>query len=133
MARDTQQRRAILRALHQAPGPLTPHEVHASAREDHDRLGLATVYRNLARLEQAGEIVPVHLPDDVARYEPAGRGHHHHFQCRRCGHVFELDADCPVSVLEGVTLPGGFRVEDHALTLYGRCADCRTGPAADAS
>jgi hypothetical protein len=39
--------------------------------------------------------------------------------------VFELDADCPVAILEGLTLPGGFQVEDHALTLYGRCAACR--------
>ncbi len=128
MARDTRQRRAILHALHEAPGPLTPHEVHAAARKVHERLGLATVYRNLARLEEAGDVVPVHLPDDVARYEPAGRGHHHHFQCRGCSHVFELDADCPVSVLEGVVLPGGFQVEDHALTLYGLCAECRADP-----
>lgn len=129
MTRRTSQRRAILHALHEAPGPLTPQEVHRRARREHTSLGLATVYRNLARLEEAGEVEPVHLPDDVTRYEPAGRGHHHHFRCRGCGRVFELDADCPVAILEGLTLPGGFRVEDHALTLYGRCAACRGHPA----
>jgi Fur family ferric uptake transcriptional regulator len=125
VTRRTSQRRAILHALHEAPGPLTPQEVHRRARREQASLGLATVYRNLARLEEAGEVEPVHLPDDVTRYEPAGRGHHHHFRCRGCGRVFELDADCPVAILEGLTLPGGFRVEGHALTLYGRCAACR--------
>ena len=125
MTRRTSQRRAILRALHDAPGPLTPHEVHERARREQAGLGLATVYRNLARLEESGEAVSVQLPGDATRYEPSGRGHHHHFRCRRCGRVFELDADCPVAILEGLTLPGGFKVEDHALTLYGLCAACQ--------
>jgi Fur family ferric uptake transcriptional regulator len=125
VTRRTSQRRAILNALHEAPGPLTPQEVHDRARREQASLGLATVYRNLARLEEAGEVEQVHLPDDATRYEPAGRGHHHHFRCRVCGRVFELDADCPVAILEGLTLPGGFQVEDHALTLYGRCRACR--------
>ncbi len=126
MQRTTVQRRAILAALSDAPGPLTPQQVHDAARRDHPNLGLATVYRNLARLEEAGAITAVHLPDDATRYEPSGRGHHHHFRCRTCGRVFELEADCPVQTLQGVTLPGGFQVEDHALTLYGLCSDCQT-------
>ncbi len=124
MQRNTVQRRAILSALEDAPGPLTPQQVHEAARESHPSLGLATVYRNLAQLEEAGQVSSVHLPEDITRYEPAGRGHHHHFRCRSCDGVFELEADCPVRVLEGVTLPGGFRVEDHALTLYGVCSAC---------
>ena len=125
MTRRTSQRRAILRALRDAPGPLTPQEVHERARREQASLGLATVYRNLSRLEEAGDVVAVHLPDDATRYEPSGRGHHHHFRCRRCRRVFELEADCPVAILEGVTLPGGFKVEDHALTLYGLCGACQ--------
>lgn len=125
MARRTSQRRAILRALQEAPGPLTPQEVHQQALHEKKGLGLATVYRNLGRLEEEGRIIAVHLPDDATRYEPAGRGHHHHFRCRACEGVFELEAECPVAMPPGVTLPGGFHVEDHALTLYGRCPDCR--------
>lgn len=134
MTRRTSQRRAILHALHDAPGPLTAQEVHARAERRQRGLGLATVYRNLGRLEQDGEVVAVHLPGESARYEPAGRGHHHHFRCRDCGRVYELDADCPVPELHGATLPGGYRVEDHALTLYGSCPRCLEveGPGAEA-
>lgn len=124
MARRTSQRRAILRALREAPGPLTAQEVHARARRSEPTLGLATVYRNLSRLEAGGDVVAVHLPGEAARYEPAGRGHHHHFRCFDCGGVFELAHDCPVPHLHGVTLPGGYRVRDHALTLYGSCPRC---------
>ncbi len=126
--RRTTQRDAILRILHEAQGPLTPKEVHERARALVRSLGLATVYRNLNELEATGTVVPVHLPKDTTRYEPAGRGHHHHFRCTRCETVFELKASCPVSILEGVTLPGGLRVLGHDLVLFGTCDGC-TGSA----
>lgn len=126
MKRQTVQRRAILDALERAPGPLTPQEVLDAARETHAGLGLATVYRNLSTLEEAGDIIPVHLPGESARFEVSGRGHHHHFRCEHCHGVFELHTTCPVAVLEGVTLPGGFAVKGHELTLYGVCPQCQT-------
>jgi Fur family ferric uptake transcriptional regulator len=126
MKRQTAQRRAIIKALKEAPGPLTPQEVLERAGQLHQGLGLATVYRNLNSLAAAGDVIAVHLPNEATRYEPAGRGHHHHFRCERCEGVFELGASCPVAVLEGVTLPGGFKVEHHELTLYGLCPQCAT-------
>jgi Fur family ferric uptake transcriptional regulator len=125
MQRQTNQRRAILTALENAPGPLTPQEVLVEASKDLSSLGIATVYRNLSSLETQGDIVAVHLPNDSTRYEPAGRGHHHHFRCEACHQVFELSAKCPVAILEGVTLPGGFKVGHHELTLYGLCPSCQ--------
>ena len=124
MKRQTAQRRAILDTLHHAPGPLTPQEVLDAARANHASLGLATVYRNLSALEEAGEVVPVHLPGESARFEVSGRGHHHHFRCESCSGVFEFTTTCPVATLEGVTLPGGLRVRHHELTLYGLCSSC---------
>ncbi len=126
MARQTLQRRAILQALLEAPGPLTPQQVWLQASQQLESLGLATVYRNLSFLESQGEIVPVHLPGESTRFEVAGRGHHHHFCCEGCENVFELDTSCPVAVLEGVTLPGGFAVKHHELTLYGLCSSCQS-------
>lgn len=111
-------------ALSAADGPLTAQELHERARAGLPGLGLATVYRHLARLEAGGEVVAVHLPQDAVRYEPAGRGHHHHFRCVRCATVLELGGACPVAMLEGATLPGGLTVLGHELTLFGLCADC---------
>lgn len=120
----TSQRRAILQALEEAPGPLTPQEVLERATSYHSSLGLATVYRNLNAMETKGLVSAVHLPNESTRFERARGDHHDHFSCEGCGQVFELDANCPVAVLEGATLPGGFRVRDHSLTLYGSCPDC---------
>lgn len=119
----TRQREEILGAILRSEGPLSVPEVHERASRELPRLGIATVYRALGALRESGDIVTVSLPGEEPRYEPVGRGHHHHFRCRTCEQIFDLEV-CPVGIPEGTTLPGGYRVEDHHLTFYGRCAGC---------
>lgn len=121
MERRTRQREAIRRALAVADRPLSPQEITDLARREVPALGIATVYRNLKALLAEGELRAVELPGKPDRYEPAGKGHHHHFHCRRCDGVFEV-AGCPSGVK--ALAPRGFRTEGHDLTLYGVCAGC---------
>lgn len=127
MERSTRQRAAIRAAIDLAQRPLLPQEVLAAAQSEVAGLGLATVYRNLKLLVEAGEIQVVELPGDNPRYESAQREHHHHFQCTVCQRVFDVHA-CPGDLAR--LAPPGFTVEDHDLTLYGRCRDCQQPRAA---
>ena len=122
MGRNTRQRRAIADVFSRIDRPLRPEEVLESARESVPSMGIATVYRNLARLLQSGEIVGVNLPDVGTLYERAGKAHHHHFYCRQCGRLFDFPG-CPVS--DDHLVPPGFLVDGHELFLYGTCEDCR--------
>jgi Fur family ferric uptake transcriptional regulator len=121
MERNTRQRKAIREAVVQAHRPLLPHEVLQAAQREVPGLGIATVYRNLKALVEDGELLPVKLPGENPRFEVAGHSHHHHFQCRQCQRVFDVHA-CPGDLQR--MAPSGFTVEDHDLTLYGRCSDC---------
>ena len=121
-SRSTRQRDVITRVLQDAPGPLGVGEVHQRAQAELPRLGIATVYRTLKLLTEQRRIHPV-LLDGETLYEAAGRGHHHHFSCTRCGQVFTLHS-CPVSLPSGGVYPGGFVVEAHEVTLYGQCPAC---------
>ena len=129
MERSTRQRSAIRAAIDAAQRPLSPQEVLAASQADVAGLGLATVYRNLKLLVEAGEIAQVTLPGDSARYEPARQAHHHHFQCTRCQRVFDVH-HCPGDMAH--LAPAGFSVERHELTLYGCCQECAPPPAAPA-
>ena len=122
MERATRQNTAIREAIEAAGRPLTPTEVLDAARRHVAALGLATVYRNLKALVDAGEIQVVTLPGEAARYELARRDHHHHFRCDACQRVFDVH-DCPGD-LAGLA-PPGFSVSRHEITLYGRCSDCQ--------
>jgi Fur family ferric uptake transcriptional regulator len=121
MERSTRQRDAIRNAFAEAGRPLTPQELFEVAQSHVPRLGMATVYRNIKALMDAGDLVAVPLPGQAARYELAGHGHHHHFHCTGCDRVFEVHA-CPGNLKN--LAPNGFSIEAHELTLIGRCRDC---------
>lgn len=102
--------------------PLSPAEIRSFAADSAPSLGIATVYRNLARLQEEGRVRPVDVPGVAgARWELSGKAHHHHFHCRSCDGVFEV-AECPGALTD--LAPPGFQVEAHEIVLYGRCADC---------
>lgn len=122
--RNTRQREVILGVLSHAEGPLGVPELLVRAQRDLPTLGIATVYRTLRLLQEDGRVRAVSLDGD-SLYEMADRGHHHHFACRACGVVFDVDL-CPL-VLPGPALPGGFVVEAHEVTLYGLCPGCVSG------
>ena len=98
-------------------------EVLAAAQKEVGGLGIATVYRTIKALSQEGWLVAVDLPGEPPRYEVSGKAHHHHFHCRRCGKLFELEG-C-VDNLKRLA-PPGYRVTGHEVLLYGECAACRT-------
>lgn len=119
--RSTSQRRAIREAIEHADRPLDAHEVLSAASAEADNLGIATVYRTLKLGVEEGWLKPVELPNAPARFEMAGKKHHHHFECRNCQRVFEVHG-CPGNLKPLV--PEGFTLEDHEVILYGLCAEC---------
>lgn len=122
--RHTSQRRAIIEAICNAPGPLKASDILRQASSEVPTLGIATVYRHLKRLQDAGEVRAVELGIGDVRYEPTDRGHHHHFLCRECGEAFDVHG-CPGGITK--LAPPGFEVEEHEITLYGRCRHCSEG------
>ncbi len=125
MERSTRQKRAIEEVLRSRDNPLTPLEIHTLAARQVPKLGLATVYRSLKALAAENRVVSVEIPGEPPRYERADKGHHHHFLCRECGRVFELE-----KCLDGILkiAPSGFRVDDHEIILYGACRACAKKP-----
>lgn len=121
MERSTIQRSAIRETLQRAGRPLLAQEVLVLARETVPYIGIATIYRNLKSMVDGGLLRQVVLPGENPRFELSGHGHHHHFQCNQCQKVFDVDAG-PTDL--AALAPKGFTVEDHDLTLYGRCKNC---------
>ena len=125
MQRDTAQRRAIRKVFGTLNRPLSPQEILEAAQSHVPNMGLATVYRALKSLTESKTVSVVDVPGEPQRYELAGKGHHHHFSCRSCGRMFEMDG-CPGDLERLV--PRGFVMEDHEVFIYGRCRECETAP-----
>ena len=120
--RNTRQLRAIHDVLNGTDRPVSIEEIHHAARVREPTLGVATVYRTVKVLVEAGTVVSIALPGEGPRFELSGKGHHHHFQCNRCGRVFETKA-CLGNLRRLV--PRRFQITGHEIVLYGRCAECR--------
>jgi Fur family ferric uptake transcriptional regulator len=119
--RNTRQKDAIRAAFLQANRPLSPDETLTLAQKDVDALSIATVYRNIGTLVEDKWLTPVEVPGHAARYEVAGKAHHHHFQCTVCNTVHELEG-CDIQ--SKPKLPRGFKYTSHELFVYGTCAAC---------
>ena len=121
MERKTRQRDAIRNVFRRVGRPLGPQEILEHAKGEVPGLGIATVYRNVKSLVEEGWLAPIEIPGQPTCYEAAGLAHHHHFHCKTCGKVFDVEG-CP-GELHDLT-PPGFRTDSHEVILYGRCALC---------
>ena len=122
MIRKTAQRRAIRRVLAEAEHPMSPLDILNAARKFVPTLGLATVYRTLKGLVSAEEICYLEMPGSGPFYEKVPETHHHHFRCRKCSRLYNVEG-CPLP--KKLAVPKGFKLEGHHLLLFGTCGDCK--------
>ncbi|CAN5492747.1 Fur family transcriptional regulator [soil metagenome] len=115
----TTRQKSLLKVFEKEKRPLTAQAAWMSAGRA--RMSLATVYRAIGRLTEAGLLRSIEITNAPPMYEAVLTGHHHHFYCTECGKVYEIKK-C-VSTL-GTLIPKGFRMKDHTITLYGECAKC---------
>ena len=90
--RDTRQRRAVLAALGQTGSFRSAQAIHASIRQTGEKIGLATVYRALKMLSDAGEVDVVRDDAGEQLYRRCGTSHHHHLVCVSCGTAVEVES-----------------------------------------
>jgi len=122
----TRPRRAVLTALFDADGWLRPDDILRRARRSCPSLGLVTVYRTLALLEEIGLCRRIHVEPGCHGYALAGLEHGHHLVCRGCHQVVEVPGrEDLVPLLRQISRRTGFLVEGHLLELSGLCAECR--------
>ncbi|WBU64061.1 Fur family transcriptional regulator [Paracoccus aerodenitrificans] len=91
--RATQQRTALLSILMEAVDHPNADELLARARGLDDSVSLATVYRTLSALEEAGLIRKLTLENEPARYEITPVAEHDHIVDIDSGEVIEFASD----------------------------------------
>jgi Fur family ferric uptake transcriptional regulator len=121
MKRNTAQRDAIKEVFLACDGPLRIEDILRQGRRMVESLNLATVYRNLKILLEAGWIRTVAHPRLGTFYEIAAEAHHHHFHCRQCDRLFKVEG-CALD--EQRQAPDGFVTEGHEVFLFGLCPSC---------
>jgi Fur family ferric uptake transcriptional regulator len=89
-------------------------------------VGMATVYRTMKLLEEAGLVHARDFGSGPTLYEVAlGRKHHDHLVCELCGTIVEFVSEPIEELQERVAQSHGFELRRHRHELFGVCPDCR--------
>lgn len=97
--------------------------VYERVRERVPRVSLGTVYRNLAKMAESGEILKLGVGTSVSHYDGNPKPHSHAV-CRRCGRIDDLFGEISETVrAEGERLYNGV-ITDCTVTYYGFCESC---------
>ena len=130
--RITPQRAVILETIAHMERHVSAQEVFEQARLRLPGLHLATVYRALEGLQQAGLVDPFHAGPGQTRFAMTQEDHPHgHLVCQRCGRTESFDPGMAHDLVKEVDERHGYQVNLSHLTLRGLCSDCR--PLAQAS
>jgi Fur family transcriptional regulator, ferric uptake regulator len=121
----TETRRAVVETMANSDRVLDPTQIFDISRERCPSLGLVTVYRTLAKLEELSLIQRVHQSDGCHTYFPAVDGHQHMLICQRCGRVEYFMGDALESLMKRVSEESGYQINDHWLQLFGICNYCQ--------
>jgi Fur family ferric uptake transcriptional regulator len=117
--RMTGQRRVIAEILQEARDHPDVEELHARAAARDPRISIATVYRTVKLLEEAGILAKVDFGDGRARYEDAERAHHDHLIDMTTGKVIEF-VDPEIEALQiRIAEKLGYELKGHRMELFG--------------
>ncbi len=123
--RNTPQKAAVKHALGEATGFVSAQQVHQTLKAHGSSIGLATVYRTLADLAQAGEADSLQSKDAEVLYRACTTSHHHHLICRKGGLTLEIEAQNLEKWADQVAKDHGFSQPSHNIDIFGLCSNCR--------
>lgn len=100
---------------------LTAEDIYRVLLNEHEDIGLATVYRVLTQFEQAGLLIRHHFESGKAVFELNQGGHHDHLVCLQCGRVEEFFDSEIEKRQEKIAKDRGYAIREHSLYLYVDC------------
>ena len=102
---------------------ISAEDVYKLLLEQHEEIGLATVYRVLNQFDDAGIVTRHHFEGGKSVFELAHKKHHDHLVCLKCGNVVEFEDDVIEQRQSDIAKSHKITLTNHSLYLYGECED----------
>lgn len=123
--RMTPQRLGILRALVMHPDHPSAEKLYQGLASEYPTMSLATVYKTIAMLKQAGEVLELEFSGRDNRFDGFNPRPHAHLICAGCGQILDPPMPNLGRIMETLAEKTGYDVISHRLDFYGLCPDCR--------
>ena len=121
----TPQRMLVIEALHNAEGHISAQEIYNQLHSRYPYSNISTVYRTLELMKKFNLVTETDFGEGRARYHVAGKGHHHHLVCRRCGKIIDLEESALYLLKDTLLREYGFEADLRHLAISGKCDECR--------
>jgi len=128
-ARQTKPRQVIARSLislGRTGAAFSAEDLLRRLRRSSPRIGRATVYRSIEKLVRMKVLDRIEFADGTHSFRLCeNEHHHHHLACTKCHRVVEVDFCLESDQIAAIGRKQSFEIDDHSLTLFGLCKDCR--------
>ena len=121
----TPQRMMVLEAMEASDAHISAEEIHTQVRAKYPYINISTVYRTLELLKELGLVTETDLGSGRFLYHLAGKAHHHHLVCRRCGKNMDVEDSLLQWLHEELVAKCGFAADLQHLAIFGTCRQCR--------
>lgn len=121
----TAQRKLIHKIIIESDEHPTAERIYELAKREMPSIGLATIYRNLRLMLEAGEIRHIAVYGKADRYDKTLTPHDHCF-CANCGKVIDCDITGMMDFLKEQT---GLTPLSYSLNVLYVCDECKASMA----
>lgn len=122
--RNTKQKEIVLNNLRMLDSHPTADELYQFIQDEHSEIGVATVYRNLSKLAENGDIKKITGLDGSAHYdwqlEP-----HYHMVCECCGGIHDVLAKNIPDLISQAEMETDCKILSVDITFRGLCKECQ--------
>jgi Fe2+ or Zn2+ uptake regulation protein len=117
----TPQRIAIINYLQNNLNHPDVEEIYNHVLEEYPTISLATIYNTLDKLEEINEVVKLKITDDNKVNYDYKKKPLHHFYCKKCGNIFDVDIVCDYAKMLVVQ---GHKIDEVHGYFKGICSKC---------
>jgi len=121
--KNTIQRQIILNAVGELDIHATAEQVYDHVHESQPSISKATVYRNLSKMAEAGELLNIGTFYGATHYDH-NTHKHYHFVCEDCKQVFDVDANFS-DIMNNVQKTDEIDITNFHISFSGLCRGCK--------
>ena len=122
--RMTMQYSLVLDAVRRLHCHATAEEVYTYLSKDHPHISKGTVYRNLNRRAESGEIRRRELPGGADGFDHRCDPHYH-ARCEKCGRLYDVDMEYRPNLSQEIRDDHGFLFTEGDIIFKCVCPSCQ--------
>ena len=121
--RNTIQRQLIFNAVKEMDIHANAEQVYEYVAAIYPSISKATVYRNLGKMADTGELLNIGSFYGAVHYDHNCH-EHYHFICEKCKKVHDINIDFPN--INELAATEGLEIKSHHLSFKGLCSKCKS-------